>query len=133
MVVKEYPSLTKLHWEEDVKAVIAEWTTFSIKLEQFKEILDAYLSFAAEKKISNWIVDSGSTVGFVSDEINTWLQAEWFPLALQKGITKFITIVPKSAITQLSNDAWQATVGEGFTVLNVANLEEAKKWIKENG
>lgn len=132
MIVKEYPSLTKLHWEEDVKAVRAEWTTFSIKLDQFKEILDFYLNYASEKKIKNWIVDSANTVGFVSDEINAWLQSEWFPLALKKGITAFITIVPKSAITQLSNDSWQATIGEGFTVLNVANLDEAKKWIKEN-
>lgn len=76
MIVKEYPSLTKLHWEEDVKAVRAEWTTFSIKLDQFKEILDFYLNYASEKKIKNWIVDSANTVGFVSDEINAWLQSE---------------------------------------------------------
>ena len=120
--------------DTDVKAIVDTWFNYNVTLDQFKEMLmEKGLEKAKSERCIAWIVDSSGATGAFSQEIQEYIESDVFKAFAENGIQYFVTIPPKSAITKMVVERYSAKAGPmGVQILEVPNLDEAKKWLKEN-
>ena len=132
MVFYEVEDLVRFHWEEDVRAIRAQWQTFNDdgRLRQALMLASGYLRL---KQSNNWIVDSQDTTGVLKSSDQDWIVSDLMPHLVTCGLRNLITISPTSALTALTTRQWQRNVRVGgFEVLmaDVHSLEHAKEMLR---
>ncbi len=78
-------------------------------------------------------MDSSNATGTFSQEIQQLIGTDIFPAFAKGGIRFFITILSKSAITNLGIKSYSSKTGpHGLQLVEVASLDVAIRWLKEN-
>jgi hypothetical protein len=101
----------------------------------FRPLLEEQLKVQIEKRVASVIIDTGATTGVLAQEDQEWIIKDFFPRVAKTATKALITVVPKSALTNLANKRWQS-VGNafGFEMYNVgsaADAEELARKIKD--
>ena len=127
MVHKQYPFIT-IHWDEDIRAVVMEWTKYAISV-RFRRALNEGLDLLVEKGAHRWLADL-RCLGPVGPKDQEWSNNDWFPRGLAGGITRMALVVPDSTLSRLSVDAIMQQVK--YTQLATQyfdSVEEARCWL----
>jgi hypothetical protein len=135
MQIQVIPGKMESTWNEDVKAVVDTWTTYSVTLEEFKNaVLIKGIDFAKARHGIAWIVDSSTAKGAFSQEIQDFIGSDIFPGFVKNGIKYFITISSKvSPITNLTVKQYAAQAGpHGLKLIELNSADDAIKWLKAN-
>jgi len=123
-------------WNEEAKAIIDTWESYTISLEDFSEaVLVKGLNHAKANGGIAWIVDSSNATGAFSQEIQQYIGDTVFPTFTENGIKYFITITStKSAITRMTVSSYSAKTGpNGIQLLEVDSVDDAIEWLKQQG
>lgn len=133
MDVYSIPGKLKVTWDPNVKAIVDTWTSYSISLDDFREaVLVKGLDHAKANGGIAWIVDSSSAEGVFSQEIQDYIGSDIFPAFVKNGIKYFITIDPVIPVTRLTVNTYKKKAGPGgLELVEVPNVNEAKRWLKE--
>ena len=135
MNVYNIPGKLEVNWNDDVKAIVDTWTTYSVTLDEFKEaVLVKGVEFAKSRGVTAWVVDSSSAKGSFTQEIQNFIGSDIFPAFAKIGVKFFITITSKvSAITKMTVSSYSSKTGpHGLTLVEVDSVDAAIQWLKEN-
>ncbi len=133
MKVASLPGKLECDWQDDVKAMVDTWTTYSISKDEFRDaVLVKGVGFARTRKAVAWIVDSIKAVGTFSQEIQDFIGTDVFPAFAGIGVKYFITINSKvSALTKMTVANYSAKAGpNGMKLLEVGSVADAIAWLK---
>ena len=132
MQITQIPGKMVETWNDEVKAVVDTWTSYGVKLDEFKEaVLGKGLAHSKLHQGRAWIVDSSKAVGSFSSEIQDFIGTEVFKSFAKGGVKYFITITSASAVTKLTIRSYSAKVGpSGIQLVEVASVEDAVDWLK---
>lgn len=127
-VIKEYAGVVTVTLHPELSMLKLSWTSFFNAKDVFKPVLELQLELVKKHGLRHVVVDSSVTTGVLPDDAQKWIVEDFFPRQGKTTLKKLITIVPKSAVTQLANKRWQS-VGNafGFEILNAASLEDAEQ------
>ncbi len=76
------------------------------------------------------ILDTSETGGVVSQDDQAWFGEVLFPAFADAGLEAIVTVVPESAIAQLSSKGWMRTASPfGFEMYEAASVEDAARVI----
>ncbi len=135
MQIQIIPGKMESTWNEEVKAVVDTWTTYSVTLEEFKNaVLVKGIDFARAHGGRAWIVDSSTAHGAFSQEIQDFIGTDIFPSFTKNGIKYFITISSKvSPLTNLTVKQYSAQAGpNGLKLIELNSTDDAIQWLKSN-
>ena len=91
------------------------------------------LPYAQARGGRAFIVDSSQATGTFSTEIQNFIGSDVFPAFHKAGIKYFITILSKSAITNMGIKTYSAKTGPlGIELVTAAGIPEALDWLKKN-
>jgi hypothetical protein len=134
MSIASIPGKMEATWNPDVKAVVDTWTSYSVKLEEFRAaVLETELPYAKKNGVKAWIVDSSKAAGTFSREIQDFIGTDIFPSFAKAGVKHFITVLPSNALTKLTVSSFSAKAGpNGLNLVEVSSLADALQWLKSN-
>lgn len=134
MEINEIPGKLHVAWNEEAKAIIDTWTSYSITLEDFREaVLVKGLNHAKANGGVAWIVDSTKAEGVFSKEIQDFIGTDIFPAFSQNGIKYFLTITSQvDALSRMTVKKYSAKTGPNNLQLGEFNsVDDAIMWLKE--
>lgn len=80
------------------------------------------------KKLQKWIGNM-TDLEFISPELQTWTNEQWFPRVLGLGVKYIAVVVSATALARMSVKQIMTKVGETENKY-FSSLEEAKSWIQ---
>ena len=134
MVIHEIPGTLVVEWNDEVKAMFDTWSSYSIKLPQFREaILEKGVAYARAHRGRAWVMDATKARGAFSDDIQKLIETEVFKTFASIGIKYFITIKSAgSAVTNLSIKSYTAHLGpSGIQLVEVPDRNTAVAWLRQ--
>lgn len=135
MVVHEIPGILLVEWNNEAKAMIDTWSSYAIKVPQFREaILDKGVAHAKAHGGRTWVMDATKAKGAFSQEVQALIETEVFKKYASIGIKYFVTIKSaSSAITNMSIKSFTAHRGpSGIQMVEVPDQNTAIAWLKEH-
>lgn len=121
----------RIYYNEKANCVITRSIGFVYDIE-LKNFLDKIIVFLEEHKTNKLIVDLTYRQTY-TDKDQNWIDTNWFPRALQAGLTYFGYILPNDLFMQLSADEILVKRKGSLNVVPFGNLEKAIEWIKVQG
>ena len=133
-LVHEIPGKLRVHWINDVKAILDTWQSYFVTLTQFREaVMDKGLTHARAYMGKAWIVDSSKAKGAFPEEIQHFIETECLPAFAKHGIRHFMTISSASAVTNLSIGNYTSKLGPaGIQLVEAVSVDGAVKWLSAN-
>ena len=104
--------------------------------EEYKKLLEIIYDYSIQHSCNKNLVDMRD-MKVIPEDVQEWMQSNWIPRMMEKGITKFALINTKSVITQMTVGKIEEGVrkiGDERAILTTYfdNLEEARSWIANN-
>ncbi|WP_375561285.1 hypothetical protein ACE193_01665 [Bernardetia sp. OM2101] len=121
----------RIYYNEKANCIITRSIGFVYDME-LKTFLDKILIFLKEKNTNKLIVDLTYRQTY-TDEDQNWIDTNWFPRALQAGLTYFGYVIPNDLFMQMSADEILVKRKGSVNVIPFGNLEKAVEWIKIQG
>lgn len=97
----------------------------------FKNISNKAIEVLKENNGSRILVDT-SGMKVIPKENQEWIQADWFPRAIQSGLKVMAFITPRNIFGEVSTKATNSTVEEESLPIKLEyfyNKEEAVQWM----
>ncbi len=134
MKVHEIPGTLLVEWNEEVKAMVDTWSTYTITVPQFREaILSKGLKHARAHRGRAWVMDATNARGAFPRDIQELIETEVFKAFAANGIKYFITIKSASALTNMAIRSFTAHLGPcGIQMVEVPDQTKAIDWLKEH-
>lgn len=131
-LIFEIPNKLTVYWDEGAKAIIDEWTSYFISLEDFSTaVLIKGLNHSRANGGVAWIVDSSKAIGAFSKEIQAYIGNVIFPAFANNGVKYFITINSDNYLTKMNVDTYAAKTGpNNLQLVEVASVDDAVAWLK---
>jgi hypothetical protein len=132
--LNEIPAKMSSFWLPEHHAVLDEWASYFVSLEEFKAaVMVKGLKASSSRKGRAWIVDSRNAKGVFSDEIQAYIGASVFKDFMAHGVKFFITIRSKvSTTTNLTIQRYEKQAGPaGIQLVTVDTLEQALAFLHE--
>jgi hypothetical protein len=118
-----------VQYDESLDAVVMNWHDFA-EGEDFRNGLNTGLEFVKKKRAINWLADLRE-MGAVASDDQEWSNTDWFPRAMDAGLSNMAIIKPESVIANMSVENIMQEVEDGeLTTHYFDNRAEAKKWLK---
>lgn len=117
-----------INHDSEAGAIVVVWK--KVTPVEYKEVLETGLEKLKTLKLENWFADT-SNHGVVSQELQSWVDKDWTPRALQAGLKRLSYNLPESVLSKMSIDSLIQVMGN-VTVRAFPNYEEAKKWLISN-
>lgn len=119
-----------IEYDPELDAVRMHWKQF-VSGEPFRDGLDRGLELVREKGASNWYADLRE-LGAVDQEDQEWSNNEWFPRAIEAGLTNMAIVRPESVVAEMSVDRiMQEVEGTDLVTYNVDDPDEAREWLAD--
>jgi hypothetical protein len=125
MVIYTNPRYITVSYDERNQVVLFDWTNFAISLADIQELHAKALDTARKHQCYYYIAETSKVRTALSQEIIQWWGQTWVPTLVKAGLQAIVTVVPSSAIANLSTKSWQTQVVDGITMKNVTTLQEA--------
>jgi len=90
--------------------------------------LDKIIVFLEEKNTNRLIVDLTYRQTY-TDEDQQWIDKNWFPRALQAGLTYFGYVMPNDLFMQLSADEILVKRKGSVNIIPFGSLDKAIEWM----
>ncbi len=135
MIVHEIPGTLLVEWNDEVKTMVDTWSTYSIKVPQFREaILNKGVAHARAHRGRAWVMDATRAKGAFSQDVQKLIETEVFKAFAAIGVKYFITIKSaSSAITNMAIKSFTAHIGpSGIQMVEVPDVDKAIAWLKEH-
>jgi hypothetical protein len=134
MKIHEILGVVVVEWNEETKTVVDTWTSYTIKVSEFREaILTKGLAYAKAQHARAWVVDSSKAKGAYPPDVQDLIAKEVFKEFAGIGIKYFVTIKSDSAIANLAFNRVTAQLGPyGIQMVEVPDLSGAIAWLKEH-
>jgi len=135
MLVHEIPGLLRVEWNDEAKAVIDTWSSYAIKVPQFREaILQKGVAHAKLHGARAWVMDATKAKGAFPPEVQALIENEVFKTFASIGVKYFLTIKSAdSTVTNLSIKSFTAHLGpSGIQMVEVPDQKTALAWLKEH-
>ena len=95
----------------------------------FREGLDTGLKTLADHKGYRWLADLRQ-IGVISQADQKWSNEDWFPRAIQAGVTRMALVIPHSALARMAvNQVMSKAEGIGLVTHHFDSTDDARKWI----
>lgn len=89
-----------IYWNAKYNCVQTYWKGF-VEGRNLREAMDKGLEILQTKKAPFWLADLRK-LGVISQADQEWISRDWFPRAMQIGLTKRATILPEKAVGKMS-------------------------------
>lgn len=119
----------RIYYNEKANCVITRSIGFVYDIE-LKTFLDKIIVFLKEHNTNKLIVDLTYRQTY-TDEDQSWIDTNWFPRALQAGLTYFGYVIPHDLFMQMSADEILVKQKGSLNVIPFGNLEKAIEWIEQ--
>ena len=119
----------RIYYNEKAHCIITRSIGFIYDVE-LKTFLDKIIFFLEEKNTTKLIVDLTYRQTY-TEEDQKWIDTNWFPRALQAGLTYFGYVIPNDLFMQLSADEILVKQKATVNVIPFGNLEKAIEWIEK--
>ena len=123
VLVDDCPGVGSIGYDDSIKAVILTWFKNDDAL--FRDRMETELRLVVERDLLSVIVDTAQVKGVLSLENQAWIAEDFFPRLSQTGLRALVSVVPQSAIAQLTNKRSFLGAQVPFEVLQVDSLAEA--------
>lgn len=121
----------RIYYNQNANCIITRSIGFVYDIE-LKNFLEKIIIFLVEKKVNKLIVDLTYRQTY-TEEDQKWIDTDWFPRALQAGLTYFGYIIPNDLFMQLSADEILVKQKGSVNIVPFGNLDKAIEWIKIQG
>lgn len=118
----------RIYYNEKANCIITRSIGFVYDTE-LKTFLDKIIIFLKEKNTNKLIVDLTYRQTYTVED-QEWIDKDWFPRALQAGLTYFGYVMPDDLFMQLSADEILVKRKGTVDVIPFGNLDKAIAWIK---
>lgn len=118
----------RIYYNEKANCIITRSIGFVYDTE-LKTFLDKIIIFLKEKNTNKLIVDLTYRQTYTIED-QEWIDKDWFPRALQAGLTYFGYVMPDDLFMQLSADEILVKRKGTVDVIPFGNLDKAIEWIK---
>jgi len=135
MTVHEIPGVVLVEWNDAVKAMVDTWSSYAIKLPQFREaILEKGVAYARSHGGRAWVMDATKAKGAFPPDVQKLIETEVFKTFASIGVKYFLTIKSAgSAVTNLSIKSFTSHLGPcGIQMVEVPNQNTAVAWLREH-
>lgn len=123
--------IASIDWDIAARAARITWSSFNIKLDQYKELMAQLVALLKSRSASRILVDTSAVRGaFPQAIIDDYVQRV-LPELIGMGVKYMATVVPASAVGKLSTKMWQAEQVGALTMLNVESIDEGRDWLKQ--
>jgi methyl-accepting chemotaxis protein len=125
-VAFEVPGVVSVSLLPRTRSVLTRW----LRYDDFavKPALTKQLELTRQHRLTSVIVDSQEAVGAYSPEMSRWIGQDFVPLMQDTPVRLLVTVVPRSALTNMANQEWQSG-GEqvGLRMVDVGSMAEAER------
>jgi hypothetical protein len=122
----EVPGVVSVSVLPRCNAVVTQWLRYDDYA--VKPALGKQLELIKQYDLTTVIVDSREAVGAYSEEMTEWIGGEFIGKMLRTRVRSLITVVPKSALANISNQGWQSGGDDaGFRMIEVGSMAEAEQ------
>lgn len=118
----------RIYYNEKANCIITRSIGFVYDTE-LKTFLNKIIFFLKEKNTNKLIVDLTYRQTYTIED-QEWIDKDWFPRALQAGLTYFGYVMPDDLFMQLSADEILVKRKGTVDVIPFGNLDKAIEWIK---
>lgn len=124
VLVDDSPGVGSIGYDDSLQAVIMTW--FKTTDDAFvQERLETELRLVVERRLRTIIVDTSQVKGVLSQDIQAWIAADFFPRLSRTGLRALVTVKPQSAIAMLTNNRSFVGADVPFDILHVDTLADA--------
>lgn len=118
----------RIYYNEKANCIITRSIGFVYDME-LKTFLDKIILFLEEHNTNKLIVDLTYRQTY-TDEDQSWIDTNWFPRALEAGLTYFGYVIPNDLFMQMSADEILVKQKGSVNVIPFGNLDKAIEWIE---
>ena len=134
MLIHEIPNVLRVEWDDEAKAMVDTWSSYGIKVPQFREaVLQKAVAYAKAHGARAWVMDATSAKGAFPADVQKLIETEVFKAFAAIGIKYFVTIKSAaSTITNMSIKSFTSYLGPaGIQMVDVPDHKKAIAWLKE--
>ena len=106
--------------------ILFDWTSFNVTLDEIKTAHEKALEAAKRHNCRNYVADTSKVTNALGQDIIAWWGSTWVPVLAKFGLRAVITVLPKSALANMSTSSWQRQVVDGIQMMNVASRADAE-------
>lgn len=122
--------IVKNEFDEKTKTILVTWEKLSGH-PYLKECVSMHVDLVKNKGAKALIIDVRKAVGVPSQEEQEWFGSFVFPEYDKHGLRLIVTILPASALTEMSAKKWNQTASSfRFKTFETNSVEDAKLLIK---
>ena len=123
--------VASLSWDADIGCVYLQWTG-NPNDDQYKAVLNAGLDLLTEKSAATWLSD-GRLITVARPLAPDWAKSDWIPRAQAAGMKQLVMVLPKDAWAQTVATTGVRALFDVFDPQYFPSVDEARKWISEQG
>ncbi len=123
--------LASIDWDIASRAARITWSSFNVKPDQFKLLMEQIVNLLKSRSGSKILVDTSAVTGALSQTVIDDYAQRVLPQFIGMGVKYMATVIPKTAIGKLSTKIWQAEQVGALTMLNVESVDEGREWLKQ--
>lgn len=135
MTIHDIPGVLLVEWNDETRAMIDNWSSYTIQVPQFREaILEKGVAYAKAHGGRAWVMDATNAKGAFPAAVQKLIETEVFKTFAAIGVKYFITIKSAgSAITNMSIRSFTAHLGPcGIQMVEVPDQKSAIAWLKQH-
>lgn len=133
MKIFEIPEKLTVEWNNEAKAIIDTWTSYSVSLEDFNTGIKKGINHLVANGGTAWIIDSRKSKGQFSKEIQDFIVTDILPNLSKNGVKYFMTIDSFDDITKTTVDHYIKKASEvGVKVIKGSSVKGAINWLVRN-
>lgn len=113
-----------------LRAVLATFAGF-LPFHEFKQIAEESLAFVLANGYSKILVDT-SKIKVIQKESQEWINEEWFPKAIQAGVTHMAFLIPQDFFGKVSVEATNKQIAQrgDIEIQYFTEATEARRWLR---
>ncbi len=117
---------------KDLRCLEYEWKKFT-ETEEFKEAQGRVADYVDQHHCNKLLINLVN-MQVLPQEAQAWAETVWIPMMIEKGISNFVIVEPRSGIAKMTTEAIDKTVEDsireaGAMTLYFSDLGEARSWV----
>lgn len=127
MVIYKKEGFITVKYDAMNHVIIFDWINFVIPLKELQELFEKTLKASREKQCFKYIAETSKVSSALRKDAVEWWGNVWVPVLDKAGLKCIITVLPQSAIANMSTRSWQQEVVGNIVMQNVKSLDDAIK------
>jgi hypothetical protein len=128
-VLFEKPGRVVVSYDARKDYVLFDWSSFNVTLDEIQTLHQKALDGAKRHNCRTYIADTSKVRNALPQDVVGWWSGTWVPVLAGYGLRTIVTVLPTSAVANMSTTSWQRQVVDGIATINVTSLAEAESAI----